>query len=192
MHLDTYFFTNHRLDASRHFLENFFAILNHFWHLNFTDCLRGEGFALDFNNSLQTLSKPFLFLSHYIPQTLPRITLAKVVSPMAQHRRAQAPFNLPPHHCITLWFLIYDLYVFRYCEPFGTPKEKKQKGSSPRNKAEVKSVSFFVYSDLKKRFQQFMHVKKEGFQFFFYFLIKGHFVSFTYNAKGDTFLLVLS
>ena len=36
-------------------------ILNRIWHLNFTDCFSGKGFALNFNNDLQTLSKPFLF-----------------------------------------------------------------------------------------------------------------------------------
>ena len=57
------------LDASRHFLANFLVILNHILHLNFTDCFGEEGLALDSNNSnnpingLQTLPKPFLFLS---------------------------------------------------------------------------------------------------------------------------------
>ena len=50
------------LGESRHFLENFLVILD---HLKFTEeCFEGKGFALDSNNSLQTLSKPFLFLSH--------------------------------------------------------------------------------------------------------------------------------
>ena len=52
---------------------------DYFWHLNFTDCFGGEGFAINSNNSLQALSKPFLFFSRYLPQTQVRITLAEVV-----------------------------------------------------------------------------------------------------------------
>ena len=77
-HLGTYFSTQSRLDASRHLLANFLVILDHTLHLNFTDCF-GEGLALDLNRGLQTLSKPFLFLSHQIPYTRMRITLANTV-----------------------------------------------------------------------------------------------------------------
>ena len=55
-HLGTYF-------STKHFLANFLAILDHIWHLNFTDSF-GGGLALDFNNGLQILFKPLLFLSH--------------------------------------------------------------------------------------------------------------------------------
>ena len=52
------------LDASRHVLANFLEILDHILYLNFTDCFGGEGSALDLDNDLQILSKPFLFLSN--------------------------------------------------------------------------------------------------------------------------------
>ena len=51
---------------------------DYFWHLNFTDCFGGEGFAINSNNSLQALSKPSLLFSHYLPQTRTRIALAEV------------------------------------------------------------------------------------------------------------------
>ena len=85
------FLLSHKLDASRHFLANFFAVSNHFWHLNFTDCLGGEGFALDSNYTLQALSKPFLFLSQYVPQT--RITLAQAVSPTPPAKKSLGTFQ---------------------------------------------------------------------------------------------------
>ena len=46
------------LDASRHFLVNFLVIFDYIWHLDFTDCFGDKGFALYFNNSLQTFSFP--------------------------------------------------------------------------------------------------------------------------------------
>ena len=60
------------------FLEKFVVIFDHIWHLNFTDCFEGEGFVLDLNNGLQTLSKLFLFSLSLgtLPYTPTRITNA--------------------------------------------------------------------------------------------------------------------
>ena len=68
------FLLSHRLEPSRHFLANFLVISDHIWHLNITDCFRGKGLAFDLNNSLQTLFKPSLFLSHQVPYTQTRLT----------------------------------------------------------------------------------------------------------------------
>ena len=73
------FLLSHRLETSRRLLANFLVILDDILHLNFTDCFGGEGLALDSDNSLQILSKPFLSLSHYIPCTRTRITPANTV-----------------------------------------------------------------------------------------------------------------
>ena len=56
-HLGTYF-------STKHFLANFLVILDHILYLNFTDCIGEEGLALDYNNGLQTLSRPLLFIRH--------------------------------------------------------------------------------------------------------------------------------
>ena len=53
-------FLCHRLDASRHLLANLLAISNYIRLSNFTDCFGGEGLALDPNNGLQAIPKPFL------------------------------------------------------------------------------------------------------------------------------------
>ena len=98
-----YFLISYRLDASRHFLAHLFAILNHFWHLNFTDCLGSECFALEFNNSLQALSKPFLFLSQYVPHTLMHITLAKVVSPTPPAKKSLGTFSIYAYITESVW-----------------------------------------------------------------------------------------
>ena len=77
--ISSYFILSYRLDASKHFLENFLVISDRFWHKNFTDCFGGESFALDSNDGLQIFTKPFLFFSHQVPNTRTCITLANAV-----------------------------------------------------------------------------------------------------------------
>ena len=60
-HTQALFLLSHMLDASLHFLADFLVISAHILHLNFTDFFEDKGYALDPNNSLQTLSIPFPF-----------------------------------------------------------------------------------------------------------------------------------
>ena len=76
------------LAASRHFLATFLVILDQIWHLNFTDCFGGKGFALDSNNDLQTLSKHFL--PHWVLYTWTRI--ANFVPPMLPANKSLSTF----------------------------------------------------------------------------------------------------
>ena len=67
-----------------HFLANFLVVvlrlvILHILHLNLTDRFGGESLALDPNNSLEILSKPFLILSHQVPYARKRIAPANVV-----------------------------------------------------------------------------------------------------------------
>ena len=81
-----------RLDPPRHFLVNLLVFSAHILLLNFTDCFGSKVFALDSNNSLQTLSKPLLFLSHLVPYTRKRITLANAVSPISPVKKSLGAF----------------------------------------------------------------------------------------------------
>ena len=90
---------SHRLNASKHFSANLLVIQNYIRLLNPTDCFGGEFFALDPNNNLQILSKPFLFLSHQVVFTRTHIPLANALYHQClQRKKTQALFYLPLHH----------------------------------------------------------------------------------------------
>ena len=69
----------------------------------------GEGLALDPINSLQTLFKPFLFLSHYVPQTRTRIALVKVVSPNSSSKEE-------PRHFLTCHYITASIHEYQLCQ----------------------------------------------------------------------------
>ena len=115
-----FFLSCHRLDVSRHFLANFLVISDYIRLLNSTDCFGGKDFALDPNNSLQTLSKLFPFaLSLGTLHSSVYRTYMGCISPMSpvkkslgtsKYTTASLPVNCLPYSKSELSFLLSMLH----------------------------------------------------------------------------------
>ena len=118
------FLLSHRLDASRHFLANFSVILDHIWHLNFTDCFGGKSFTLDSDNGLHT--NPLQIFP--FPLSLGTFTLKCVSHPTHPSNKGQPRYFVIYHYIIAyaytaiarklscLEFLSFDVKVIFNCQ----------------------------------------------------------------------------
>ena len=72
-------------------------ILGYVWHLNFSDCLGGKGFALDLNNGTQTISKPFPFIRYLALGRMSHLQTLYITNVSSE----EEPRHFLIHHYIT-------------------------------------------------------------------------------------------